>query len=249
MSKEAFFIGEPVEFSPGIFVYPPKVRDIITNENFSLYERLLTLSQEEIEDIFVKEKKKLDIFPTPMEFLLSNCYNSPEYQKQCIAAFEFFTRSSVVFMYEKKCILFGSPEQLVDDLKSNKVIRMITEEEFFDFQNLIRLAANQKPVEKPDPNMNPRIKAMKAKARYRDKIKAKKMAKTGPTLSTVLAAICCMNAGLSPLNVGEISYVAMCSILDVYQSKEKYTIDIQSLMHGADSKKISPKYWIRNNET
>jgi hypothetical protein len=30
--------------------------------------------------------------------------------------------------------------------------------------------------------------------------------------------------------------------------KEKYEIDIDSLLAGADSKKIKPKYWIRNSE-
>jgi hypothetical protein len=31
-----------------------------------------------------------------------------------------------------------------------------------------------KELEPPDPNENPRIKEMKAKARYRDRVKAKK---------------------------------------------------------------------------
>jgi hypothetical protein len=35
------------------------------------------------------------------------------------------------------------------------------------------MATDQKIVELPNPNEHPKIKAMKAKARYRDKIKAK----------------------------------------------------------------------------
>jgi hypothetical protein len=34
------------------------------------------------------------------------------------------------------------------------------------------MATNQKIVEPPNPNEHPKIKAMKAKARYRDKVKA-----------------------------------------------------------------------------
>jgi hypothetical protein len=30
------------------------------------------------------------------------------------------------------------------------------------------------------------------------------------------------------------------------QQKEAYDIDIRSLLAGADSKKVKPKYWIRN---
>ena len=89
---------------------------------------------------------------------------------------------------------------------------------------------------------------MKAKARYRDKIKAKQAAKNGSTLFNTMASICCMCIGLTPLNIGEMSYVSMQAILNQYQTKEKYEIDIDSLLAGADSKKIKPKYWIRNLE-
>ena len=125
---------------------------------------------------------------------------------------------------------------------------IISEEEFFNFQNLIRLAVDKKPVEPPNPNEHPKIKAMKAKARYRDQIKAKQNAKNGITLFTTMASICCMGVGLSPLNIGEISYVAMQAVLGQYQNKEKYQIDIDSLLAGADSKKIKPVYWIKNLE-
>ena len=65
---------------------------------------------------------------------------------------------------------------------------------------------------------------------------------------TSLVSICCMGLGITPLNIGEMSYIAMDSILHKYQEKEKYQLDIDSLLAGADSKKIKPKYWIRNFE-
>jgi hypothetical protein len=89
---------------------------------------------------------------------------------------------------------------------------------------------------------------MKAKARLRDRVKAKQNAKNGITLFNTMTSICCMGLGLTPLNIGEMSYVAMQGILNQYQMKEKYEIDIDSLLAGADSKKIKPKYWIRNFE-
>ena len=48
---------------------------------------------------------------------------------------------------------------------------------------------------------------MKAKARYRDKIKAKKG--NGLDLGTTLVSICCMGIGLTPLNIGKISYASI----------------------------------------
>ena len=73
MSKELFFIGAPVQFKTGVQIYPPTLKEVITNQGYGNYLRVLTYSQEEIEDIFVKEKKDLSSFPTPIEFLLNNC--------------------------------------------------------------------------------------------------------------------------------------------------------------------------------
>ena len=248
MSKELFFIGAPVQFKTGVYIYPPTLKEVITNQGYGNYLRVLTYSQEEIEDIFVKEKKDLSSFPTPIEFLLNNCYHNTDYERICKEAFKFFLKTDVDFLYDKKLILIGKIEDVLKNIQSLNDLIVISEAEFFDFQNLIRLATDQKTVEPPNPNEHPRIKAMKAKARYRDKIKAKQAAKNGITLFNTMASICCMGVGLTPLKIGEMSYVSMQAILNQYQTKEKYEIDIDSLLAGADSKKIKPKYWIRNLE-
>ena len=246
MSKELFFIGAPVQFKPGVNIYPPKVKEVVSNPGYNSFSRVLTYSHEEIEDIFVKEKKEVDSFPTPLEFLLNNCYHNKDYELVCKEAFQFFLKTEVEFLYDKKIILIGRIEEVLKELTSIDQIIMIHEEEFFEFQNLIRMATNQKIVEPPNPNEHPKIKAMKAKARYRDKVKAQQAAKNGMDLFTIMTSICCMGIGISSLNIGEMSYVAMQAILSQYQEKEKYSIDIDSLLAGADSKKIKPKYWIRN---
>ena len=70
------------------------------------------------------------------------------------------------------------------------------------------------PVEPPNPNLHPKIKRMKAKARYRDKIKAK--SKNGLNFSSLLSSLCCMGIGITPLNVGEISYAAVSELVNRY---------------------------------
>ena len=248
MSKELFFVGAPVEFKTGINIYPPSLRDVITNHGYGTFLKILTYSQEEIEDIFVQEKKDLSSFPTPIEFMLNNCYHNQDYEKVCKQAFKFFLKTEVDFLYEKKIIIIGNLKKILQSLDSIDQLITISEEEFFDFQNLIRQATNQKVIEPPDPNEHPKIKAMKAKARLRDRIKAKQAAKNGTDLFTIMTSICCMGIGITPLNIGEMSYVSIQAILAQYQNKEKYQIDIDSLLAGADSKKIKPKYWIRNLE-
>ena len=250
MSNELSFLGYPKLFRDGIEIYPPKVKDVVANNFFGIYERILTYSQEEVEDELMEAEKAMEIYPTPLEYLLNNAYHNEQYREKAKEAFEFFTHQKVEFLYEIKTIVFGSITDVVKNMSKVSDLVLLTEEDFFDFQNEIRSACGKKTVEPPNPKEHPRIKEMKRKARYRDKMKAKQAAKGkgGISLFTMLVSICCMGIGITPLNIGEMSYVALDSILRKYQEKEKYQLDIDSLLAGADSKKINPKYWIRNFE-
>lgn len=240
--NERFFLGYPVEFKNLCLIYPPKIKEVINTKNYGLYNHILTLSQEEIEDEFVAHGKDLKELLTPFEFLLNNAYHDKEIEKLTKDAFEFFIHEEVLFLYEQKMVVIGE----IKDIKSIDDLRVLRESDFFDFQNIVRESVGGKSIEAPRADEDPRIKAIKAKARYRDKIKAKKG--IGLKLSTSLAAICCMNMNLNPLNIGELSYAAVPILMNMYQEKEKYNLDIDSILAGGDSKKIKPQYWIRNLE-
>ena len=173
-----------------------------------------------------------------------------DFDKLSKEAFAFFIHQEVNFLYEQKLIVVGNLEEVLRNATSMEDLIIITEEDFFAFQNAIRECVGKKPVEPYNPNEHPKIKEMKRKARYRDKVKAKQAekGKDGISLFTTLVSICCMGLGITPLNIGEMSYIALESIFKKYQEKEKYSLDIDSILAGADSKKIKPKYWIRNFE-
>lgn len=247
MIDPSFFLGLPKPFKKICYVYPPLVKDVASNSDFGIYQKLLTMSQEEVEDeIFEKIEGKNSItkIPTPLEFLLANAYHNKAFELLTKKAFEFFLHEPVTFIYDTKMIVIGDIEVVIQNIHSVNELRYLSEDNYFDFQNLIRVSMGDKPIDPPNPNEDPRIKRIKAKARYRDKIKAKKG--LGIKLSTTLASICCMGLGITPLNIGEMSYVSVNGILSTYQEKEKYDIDVRSLIAGADSKKVKPKYWIRN---
>ena len=245
MSKERVFLGIPENFQDKVFIYPPTVTQVIGSEFFPMYRHLLTISQEELEDEFLKKNKNKEFkVPTPLEFLLANCYNDKKFEQLAKDAFYFFTKQRVDFLYEKKLILIGDIQEVLKTANSIDDLVFINEEEYFDFQNKVRESLGEKPVEKPNPNEHPKIKRMKALARYRDKIKAKQGG--GINLLTSLASICCMGIGITPLNIGEMSYASLSIIMGTYQQKEKYEIDVGSLQAGANPKKIKPKYWIKN---
>ena len=244
------FIKAPLNFKDKCKIYPPSVNDVVGNQRYGQFLKILTISQEDIQDELSNKEENKKV-PTPFEFLLINCYHSDQFREVAKKAFEFFIHESVEFFYEQKMIVIGKAEELVLTIKSVEDLVAITEEEYFDFQNLIREACGEKPAkppELPNPDEDPRITAMKEKARRRDIIKAKQKNPGGISLQTCLVAICCMGIGITPLNIGEMSYAAIGPIMKMSQEKEKYDIDIRSLLAGADSKKIKPKYWIRNSD-
>ena len=240
MTNLQFFLGYPLDFKGICYIYPPSVKEIVATKNFQIYTRLLTYSQEEIEDEYVKNGYNLTNILNPFEYILNNAYNSLDFRSFLSKAFMFFIHEPVIYLFEEKKIAIGD----LKEVKSIDKLRILEEKDYFEFQNLIREAGGIPTVEPPNPKEDPRVKAIKAKGRYRDKIKAKQG--LGLSLKTTLASICYMNLGLNPLNIGELSYAAIPVLIDTYQEKEKYELDIDSLLAGADSKKVKPKYWIRN---
>lgn len=266
MINASFFLAEPVEFKKDIVIYPPLVKDVITPA-FTQYRQILISSQEDIEDrvrLFLQqamrspdaseEVKNMDInkevierTKSPFDLLLINSYSEKWYEHIAKKAFQFFLKEEVSFDYEEKRIFIGNLEEEILKATKPEDFRFITEKEFFGFQNALRAAMGEAPIEEPIEDEHPRVKEMKAKARERDRIKAKKEG-GGVSLETSLVAICCMGIGITPLNIGEMSYAAVNYLISMYQQKEHYEVDIQSLMAGADSKKVKPKYWIKNLE-
>jgi hypothetical protein len=71
--------------------------------------------------------------------------------------------------------------------------------------------------ERPDPNESPIVKRVKAARRRGKRLAQKNKSKKGISLTTSLGAICCMGIGLTPLNIGEISYASIDVIMTLYQ--------------------------------
>ena len=249
MLNPTILIGEPLNYKGKINIYPPAVKQVVTNPSFGVFYKLLTITQDDVKDELKDKIKAGEQMPTPFEYLILNCQYVGGFSTILRGAFQFFCKTDIGFLFEEKKIIIGNVEELVQTITDVSEIKYLTEEDFFDFQNIVREACGDKPITPPepdDPNEDPRIRRIKEKARERDRIKAKQ-SRGGISLSTCLVAICCMGIGITPLNIGEMSYASVGEIMKVMQDKEKYDIDIRSLLAGADSKKVKPKYWIRNS--
>lgn len=241
------FLKKPFPFKDICMIYPPSVNDILTKEKYDYYHNILTISQEEIEDALTEQDKISSIkkIPTPLEFLIIQAYNDSQAYKMIKEAFELFCHCPITILFDKKEIWLCDLEKELETISDvNEILKFpkLTEDNYFDFQNHIRLSLGEEQAEKPNPDEHPKIKAMKAKARLRDRIKAKQGG--GISLEKSLVAICCMGIGLTPLNIGEISLAAVKPIMETQQEKDKYELDIKSVLAGA--KKVKPKYWIHN---
>lgn len=237
---EKFLLSYPAEFNDICLVYPPKIKEIVATTDYSVYVKILTITQEDIEDEYTENKLSMDYILNPFEYILNYSYNNEDVAKKIKDAFYFFIHENITILYNQKKIVIGD----IAEVKNFDELRIIDEQNYFDFQNIVRAAIGMNSAERPEADLNSKIKAMKAKARYRDRIKAKK--NKGINLETTLTAICCMGIGINPLNIGELSYVAVQNLFSMYQNKEKYELDINSLLAGADSKKVKPVYWIKN---
>ena len=157
----------------------------------------MCISQEEIEDELVKQNKGSapDYIYTPWEYLWLVYGHSAQIAKILNEGFEFFFHEPVSFLETKRIILIGDLEKIVEEAKNVEDLVCITEEDYFAFQNQIRSLLGEKELELPNPDEDPRIKRIKAKARYRDRVKEKQA--KGINFSTTLISLCCMNMGLN----------------------------------------------------
>ena len=240
------FLGLPFQFKHICKIYPPKIKDLLTEENYPVYKKLFLSTQEDIEDQFAENKLPMDSIPDPLTYLFTLSQQDERIKKIAIEGLEFFIKEPVLLLMDQQIIIVGDLKESLSNAKSVSDLRIINKDNYFDFQNALRRAIGENEVQPYNPNENPRVKYFKAKARLRDRVKAK--SKDSLTLGSTLASICCMGIGITPLNIGELSQAAISVIMRYYQEKYKYDIDIQSLIAGADSKKVKPQFWIRNIE-
>ena len=246
MIDELFFIGKPRKFLNICNVYPPTIDAILEDQYYPLYRKLILISGEDIEDEYAEQGIPFDQLPSPLEYIFLIINSSDELKEVIGNGFKFFIHEDVTFLSDLKLILIGNLSETLSTVSSIDELRIINEENFFEFQNMVRGSIGEKLLEPYNPYEHPKIKYFKAKARLRDRVKAE--SKDGLTFGSTLATICCMGLGISPLNIGELTQCAASILIRYYQEKTKYETDISSLLAGADSKKVKPIYWIRNIE-
>ena len=244
------FMGLPIYFKGNSYVYPPKVKET-ANRDFEKFITILTMSEDDVKDIFKEEPLKE--YPSPYKIMYKNFIMDAQLRELTLRAFEFFLHEPVTFIADKGIIILGDLETLLKQGKKIDEIFYIEEKDYPRFQNLIRVAVGmeEEEIEEVDPDEDPRVTELKKKFKESKKTVAKIKQKRGDSLKfyDCLVAICCMQLGINPLNIGELSYSAISPLMNKFQSKEAYDISSMGAMMGTiDTKKNTIEYWIGNSK-
>lgn len=256
------FLGRPIPFQDICNIYPPLVDDIIDNPNFFSQLNHFTIAQEDIWDGMNQERIDEDPyaewerpkeFLTPFTRLIAAYSTNPTLRLEIVNGFQIFTQHEFIYLSSLKgFLMINDPIKEYLDKNSDlsdldaEDIKIINNDNFLDFQNAIRAGVGQKSKVSPDLNEHPRIARMKALRRIRD---AKKGQYNKIDITTTLSSVCCMGVGITPLNIGKVTYASINRILKAYQQKEDYEQRTLSASVGMlDTKKHKIKHWIRDPE-
>lgn len=232
--KEQAYAGYPSRLYGVCDIYPSMMSDYlrIGSSTFSGRLGLLLLTETEISNLS-KEKTGTEI-PVEdihvLEFLLQSADHDDSFFLELNAAFSTFIKEEILFLPKINAVQIGPLEEQ----------RFITEENFADFQTILRIQ-NRKEVPEPPPEDESAIaRKMRLLREKREAVKRKQQQKngSGQELADLLEI-----AEVFGIDYKSKSLYAFYGLIQRHQLKEKWDQDIAMLCAGADSKKIKIKYW------
>ena len=193
---------------------------------------LLLMTEMDIEKI-VKEKggdiSQLGNFST-LSYLLKSAELNEMFFLELEKALSTFIQEDILLLPKINAILVGPPSER----------RLIKEDNFLDFQTILRIQNRKEVPEPPPENESAIAKKMRLARERREAVKRKQQQQNGSQqeLAELLEI-----AEVFGIDYYEKSIYAFYGLIQRHQLREKWDQDIQMLCAGADSKKIKTKYW------
>ena len=203
---------------------------------YSSYLSILTMDEFDI--MRNAEKKGITIDPTqvvPLKFIIDSAKLNYPFLLELKNAFRTFIREEVTILFDDYTIVIGNGADK----------RLLTLENFGDFQNIIRVQNKRAVKEDPPEDESPIRRKFRLKAEYRDAVKRTQKSNDpdAPDFCALLSSFDCY-AGTSPYQLQDLSFFAFKEDFERHQLKDKYSLDIKSILAGADPNKVKPKPWI-----
>lgn len=202
---------------------------------YDKYLGLLLLTTPQIEQILIEKKEDPTKFGDlhPLCYLLRNANASDTFSLELQSAFSTFIKEDILLLPKINAVLVGPMTEK----------RLITKENFEDFQTILRIQNRKEVPEPPPENETAAQRKMRLLKEKRDAVKRKQQQKEGTVqeLADLLEI-----AEVFGIDYKNKSVYAFYGLIQRHQLREKWTQDIQMLCAGADSKKIKAKYWGAN---
>ena len=242
--KLRLLCGKPLIFKDICLVYSPILEDIISVGLSKFYKDISLLL---IEKPSVEEKEVNDVLKnlSDFEYLLLICSMEPETKKMLEEAFYLFTQDSIIISLETSNIILGDPSEK----------RILTKDNFYDFQTYIGLACamedySEEPIEFLDTD-SPKVRELKLqmlegrKKRKELKEKQKKSDKSTINFSDLVASLPIGTSGYTLQSVMKLSYYAFQDQLKRMGWHEEFNINTRAAMAGAKIGKDKLSHWIK----
>lgn len=232
--KEDAFSGN-ASLLPGVGrVTPLTMREVLKLGMDSYNSKLGILLLTEVDIVKIIKEKTGQEVPIeniePLSYLLQSAEHDDMFLLELQSAFATFIKEDIMLLPKINSVLVGTPQDR----------RLITSQNYSDFQDILRLHNKRKMKEPPPENESAIARKFRLKREARDAAKRKQQEKSGDGQSLVDLLEIATVFGIDYKNV---TLFAFYNLIARYQAKEKWDQDIKLICAGADSKKIKSKYW------
>ena len=146
------------------------------------------------------------------------------------SCFSTFIKEEILLLPKINSVLVGNAQDK----------RLITDKNFGELQDILRIQNRKKIKEAPPENESAIARKFRLKREARDAAKRKQQEKNGEGQPLAELLEIAETFGIDYKNK---TVYAFYGLIQRHQAKEKWDQDIQMLCAGADSKKLKTKYW------
>lgn len=238
--------GKPFTLDKIGTLYPLSLDEIsdIGETKYYQYLSIATFDAKEVQNIKDNsEKIELSTF----ELILTNFLygeNNADFKENFIKSLSLFFREEVTFVKEYAIFVLGleSSNPRVINNKNYELVKYVLKK-----QNCLLPYEENKKYNPASDRAREIMLKIKQTQEDLEKIKRKEQEQTNDSLTLFdLVSILCSNGenGINILNVWDLTFFQFENQFKRLQMIEEYDVNIQALLHGADSNKIQLNHWM-----
>jgi len=198
---------------------------------YNQYLSMLCLEKEQIKTFLSDYLKDEDDIST-FEYLVSVSYHDIQFRQLILDALSTFFKEKVIFSMDLLCFIILNSNNIIDS-DNYEYIKFILKK-----QNGIQSKEPEKFANSIAKQMSEKIKAMREKYN-----KCSNNDEQIYDYSDILSSVSAKHSSINPLNIGQLTVYQTLDQFKRLNKIDKFSIDIQSLLHGAKQEDIKLDNW------